>query len=135
MRIDARQASTIRKVLRYVGPVVLGIGIIMLAIGVIHTVAALKEAGAANIILVIFAGVAIPMIPVGFAMTMFGFAGRGVRQEGGGIAGGVSAAPSRTMERLDTDRSEYEELAAYYDQTTTRVNQDREQREKDAAIK
>lgn len=135
MRIDARQASTIRKVLRYVGPVVLGIGIIMLAIGVIHTVTVLKEAGAANIILIIFAGVAIPMIPVGFAMTMFGFAGRGVRQEGGGIAGGVSAAPSRTMERLDTTRSEYEELATYYDQTETRVNQDREQREKDAAIK
>lgn len=135
MRIDARQASTIRKVLRYVGPVVLGIGIIMLAIGVIHTVAVLKEAGAANIILIIFAGVAIPMIPVGFAMTMFGFAARGVRQEGGGITGGVSAAPSRTMERPGTARSEYEESAADYDQTATRVNQDREQREKDEAIK
>lgn len=135
MRIDARQASTIRKVLRYVGPVVLGIGIIMLAIGVIHTVTALKEAGAANIILIIFAGVAIPMIPVGFAMTMFGFVGRGVRQEGGGITGGVSGAPSRTTERPGTARSEYEELADYYDQTATRVNQGREQREKDETIK
>ncbi len=78
MRLDARRASSIRKVLRYAGSVVLCVGIVSLTVGGIHTVHALTGPGDAYLPLVILALVAVPMIPVGFAMTMFGFSERSV---------------------------------------------------------
>ena len=121
MSPTTRKSSNIRKVLRVIGQIVMGLGVLGALVGGFNVIYALSSDAGANKILVTCFLVGLPMIPIGFAMCAYSYAGRGMSSQIGGISASLGQPAPR--QRVETSRREHEDMVEYFDQASRNAQQ------------